>query len=239
MRVTGIFLLLSYFSVISQSYTKYSSTAVTYPKTKGLLMSQSNLERADLLHQVASMAEKIEMLSRENAQLRISAASPPANFYAIEYPPFPAWYEDIKSSSDYSVVDEVVREWNDENWRLSEGGFSGTDFVHSRSRAPVRVLEYLIIHRSSVGREPSTDLNDGLFYPSLVGPAYFSPAAESHKGLCHGGSMCALMDDAIGWMGFCISGRPKEWTGFTVQVNAAHALLVYIFTKKYHLCDRQ
>jgi hypothetical protein len=34
--------------------------------------------------------------------------------------------------------------------------------------------------------------------PSLVGFVYFSKQAESHKGLCHGGSMCALMDDAIG-----------------------------------------
>ena len=108
MRVTGIFLLLSYLSVISQSYTKYSPISVAYPTTKGLLMSQSNLERADLLHQVASMTEKIEMLSRENAQLRISAASRPADFLVINYPPPPAWYEDIKSSSDYSIVDETV-----------------------------------------------------------------------------------------------------------------------------------
>ena len=35
------------------------------------------------------------------------------------------------------------------------------------------------------------------------------------------GSMCALMDDAIGWMGFCSSGQVKPWSGFTVQVNTA------------------
>lgn len=226
MRVTGIFLLLSNLFQISQSYSKVSSDTRIYLQHKALQMSQSNLERADLIQQVAFMAEKIEMLSRENAQLKIAAASPPFESGSIKYPSLPAWFENIKRISDYSVVDDTVREWNDESWRLSAGGFSGTDFVHSRSRAPARVLEYLIIHRSDVGSETSTDVNDGSFYPSLVGPAYFSDAAESHKGLCHGGSMCALMDDAIGWMGFCISGRPREWSGFTVQVIMHQTVLL-------------
>lgn len=37
----------------------------------------------------------------------------------------------------------------------------------------------------------------------LVGPAYFGPHAESHRGLCHGGSFCSVMDDAIGQQQCC------------------------------------
>ena len=47
------------------------------------------------------------------------------------------------------------------------------------------------------------------------------PEAESHRGLCHGGTMCALMDDVVGWTGFCATGVCKPWSGFTVQINTA------------------
>ena len=53
----------------------------------------------------------------------------------------------------------------------------------------------------------------------LQGAALFTPNAESHKGLCHGGTMCAVMDDVIGWVGFCVSGACLPWSGFTVKVN--------------------
>ena len=55
----------------------------------------------------------------------------------------------------------------------------------------------------------------------LVGAAHFGPGAESHRGLCHGGTMCSLMDDVIGWTGFCATGVCKPWSGFTVQINTA------------------
>ena len=33
--------------------------------------------------------------------------------------------------------------------------------------------------------------------------------------------MCSIMDDAIGWIGFCVTGKCKPWTGFTVQINTS------------------
>ena len=33
--------------------------------------------------------------------------------------------------------------------------------------------------------------------------------------------MCSIMDDAIGWIGFCVTGECKPWTGFTVQINTS------------------
>lgn len=53
----------------------------------------------------------------------------------------------------------------------------------------------------------------------LTGIVHFTSRAESHKGYCHGGSMCSIMDDIIGWTGFCASGRCLPWSGYTVQVN--------------------
>ena len=29
------------------------------------------------------------------------------------------------------------------------------------------------------------------------------------------------MDDVIGWVGFCVTGKCKPWSGFTVQVNTS------------------
>lgn len=211
--IENIVVLLNLF-LISSSFIQLRPTASLDRMDKSLKLSETRLENTDLLSQIAELNAKIESLSLENTQLRDTAS--PA--MAIRYPCLPEWFTSMKAHGDSCAVDDFVREWHDEKWRTSEGGFSGTDYVHSRSRAPVRVLEYLIVKRPNLTREPAKDVREGAFYPSLVGPAYFSGAAESHKGLCHGGSMCALMDDAVGWMGFCITGEPRGWTGYTVQV---------------------
>jgi hypothetical protein len=53
----------------------------------------------------------------------------------------------------------------------------------------------------------------------LSGVVHFTRHAESHKGYCHGGSMCSVMDDVIGWCGFVVTGQLLPWSGYTVQVN--------------------
>ena len=64
--------------------------------------------------------------------------------------------------------------------------------MHSTS-AGVQILEYHLLGPEKTDQE----LENNYSY-SLIGAAYFSERAESHKGLCHGGSMCALMDDIVG-----------------------------------------
>lgn len=124
------------------------------------------------------------------------------------------WFNSLKSVPGAEILD--IREWRDENWRTTEGGFAGRDFIHSKT-ASVRILDYLKIPAKEADPSGLTEYN----FPRLVGPAHFTPRCESHRGLCHGGSFCALMDDAIGWMGFCVSGEVKPWSGYTVQVNTA------------------
>eukprot|EP01036_Dinobryon_divergens_P030140 gene30140-39337_t len=127
------------------------------------------------------------------------------------------WIDVLKSNYQGTVV--TLREWKDEEWRKdpSGGGFSGTDFCHSKSSA-VQIQEYLLFSKSdSHLLSKSCELE----YPFLIGAAFFNEKCESHRGLCHGGTFCALMDDAIGWMGFCFSGEVRPWCGYTVQVNTA------------------
>ena len=124
------------------------------------------------------------------------------------------WFNSLKSVPGAEILD--IREWRDENWRTTEGGFAGRDFIHSKT-ASVRILDYLKLPAKEADPNGLTEYN----FPRLVGPAHFTPRCESHRGLCHGGSFCALMDDAIGWMGFCVSGEVKPWSGYTVQVNTA------------------
>ena len=118
----------------------------------------------------------------------------------------PNWYTGFKSNN--ANCGEVVKvlEWDNESNRNSDG-FVGTDFCHS-AQSHVRILEYFLY-------------NNGATHHSLLGAVYFSPHAESGRGYCHGGSMCAIMDDAVGWMGFCYTGSVKPWNGFTVQVNTS------------------
>lgn len=33
--------------------------------------------------------------------------------------------------------------------------------------------------------------------------------------------MCTVMDDVIGWTGFCTTGKCRPWSGFTVQINTS------------------
>ena len=215
MRAVEISLVFANLLIVCRSFHQLSYMASSNQLHFSHQMSKSE---EDTTCQVEKIAKKMEKLMLENAELkRVASAT-----VVINYPALPEWFVELKSHADCCLVDDYVREWNDEPWRTSAGGFSGTDYVHSRTSAPARVLEYLIVKRPILGDDNTKDMNEGVFYPSLVGPAYFSAAAESHKGLCHGGSMCALMDDAIGWMGFCISGKPREWTGYTVQVKQYH-----------------
>mmetsp|Transcript_14988 Transcript_14988/g.28203 ORF Transcript_14988/g.28203 Transcript_14988/m.28203 type:complete len:252 (+) Transcript_14988:166-921(+) len=87
-------------------------------------------------------------------------------------------------------------------------GWKGCDLVHSIS-SPVRVLEYRVKYANQTRGEGTT----------LTGLVHFTNMAESHRGYCHGGSMCSIMDDVIGWVGFCATGQCIPWSGFTVQVN--------------------
>jgi len=123
---------------------------------------------------------------------------------AFASPSLPSWFVRVKESPGAKKLD--VREWVDEEWRNSEGGWKGNDYVHSPTAA-CRILEYVM--RSG----------EGSAFPSIVGACYFSSRAESHKGFCHGGSLCALMDDCVGWLGFCVTGECKPWSGYTVQID--------------------
>lgn len=77
-------------------------------------------------------------------------------------------------------VDSTYREWEDMAWRKSRG-WMGQDFVHSKTSPGPRVLRYFYDRRTS----------------SLIGIVKFGPGSESHAGLCHGGSMCAVLDDVV------------------------------------------
>ncbi|CAM9499703.1 unnamed protein product, partial [Ectocarpus fasciculatus] len=123
-----------------------------------------------------------------------------------------------------------VREWEDPVWRAAHpneggGGWRGTDYVHCPKAAGVRVLDYLLFGPSGDASTPAGE--QGIDY-SLVGVAHFTEKAESHVGLCHGGSMCALMDDVVGWLGFCADGELKPWSGFTVQIDTALKKAVHV-----------
>lgn len=56
---------------------------------------------------------------------------------------------------------------------------------------------------------------------TLTGVTHFTRRAESHAGYCHGGSMCSLLDDVIGWVAFLVTGKCIPWSGFTVQINTS------------------
>jgi len=165
----------------------------------------------------------------------------------LTWPKLPPWAieEERKSwgqllhllewEDDYDSIDRKSKGYRELN------GWKGSDLIHS-STSPVRVLEYRLKYKNhaSCGDSEkivdSTECNDRMTQPqtdmseipsaasptnaaTITGIIHFTSRAESHKGYCHGGSMCSIMDDIVGWTGFCASGRCLPWSGYTVQVN--------------------
>lgn len=89
-------------------------------------------------------------------------------------------------------------------------GWTGTDLCHSAT-SPVRCSHYAIQYKD----------NNGGVGTTLTGVAHFTPNAESHSGMCHGGAMTSVMDDVIGWTAFHVTGQCVPWSGFTAQVNVS------------------
>ena len=118
--------------------------------------------------------------------------------------PPPAWFAAL--ASDPGLARVALPEWdNGPAWRR-RNGFKGSDYAHGPDAA-VHVAGYFLA--GVPGGVGST----------LTGAVHFGPGAESHRGLCHGGTMCTVMDDVVGWTGFCSTGACVAWSGFTVQVN--------------------
>ena len=130
------------------------------------------------------------------------------------------WFAAIESKKGVDLVN--AREWQDIAWRNKEGGYKGQDFIHGPAAA-VRIYDYVLVQEEAFDElgidKEAMNMTDG--YPMLVGAVHFTERAESHRGFCHGGSFCAVADDAIGWMGFCQSGKVENWSGFTAQINTS------------------
>ena len=110
----------------------------------------------------------------------------------------PAWLRGLFSDATQRRL--LMREWEDAEWRV-QAGWKGTDLIHDPVGRGVQVLAYFW-HAESL---------------TLTGIARFGPAAESHRGLCHGGAMTSLMDDLCGHI--CFVSAISPWCGATVQVN--------------------
>ena len=126
----------------------------------------------------------------------------------------PNWVQDQRDDWGSPLS---VHEWDDVDSYRQKNGWQGRDLVHD-AKAPVRVLEYFVNYGQGI---PGTPLKKGGVGTVLTGISHFTKRAESHKGYCHGGSMCSLMDDIIGWCAFLTTGECIPWSGFTVQVNTA------------------
>jgi acyl-coenzyme A thioesterase PaaI-like protein len=150
------------------------------------------------------------------------------------------WEGDVQSPEHATLTDESQSEpispTSRETSYRERNGWKGTDLVHSKD-SPVRITHYFCRYGPGTDiRLPTISSNTTVTESQpptppqphrggagtvLTGMVYFSPAAESHAGYCHGGSMCSIMDDAVGWVAFCCTGSVQPWTGFTVQVNTA------------------
>jgi hypothetical protein len=152
-KVTLIFILLSFCLANINSFPRFSHV---FKRINTSQINQQKTAEMDLKQvEIESLNDQLTRLKQENEILKNALNS--SRFLTVEYPQLPSWYEEIKSNQESSIVDNDVREWNDEKWRCSEGGFSGTDFVHSRTRAAVRILEYAIIKQPILGIEASLD----------------------------------------------------------------------------------
>jgi acyl-coenzyme A thioesterase PaaI-like protein len=139
----------------------------------------------------------------------------------------PVWLENLLE--DHCLGERLhVPEWEHEDGHRHKHGWRGHDLVHS-PHAPVRITDYFVHYGPGTDIPLATTTTErGGAGTVLTGIVEFTAAAESHAGYCHGGSMCSVMDDVVGWVAFCVTGCVRPWTGFTVQVNTALSKPVYV-----------
>jgi acyl-coenzyme A thioesterase PaaI-like protein len=148
-------------------------------------------------------------------------------------PSIPKWWVDIHNycvKADNNALFVTTPEWpsgSDDGCSYRQGnGWQGNDFIHSVNSA-VRIIEYVVFDKLNDESNPHVDVDEENMRYILVGLVHYTPAAESHKGYCHGGSMTAVMDDVLGWAGFCCDPDHTDgpvivpWSGFTVQVDCS------------------
>lgn len=152
-------------------------------------------------------------------------------------PCLPDWVRLGKTGgSSWGETLEVL-EWQDDGGEYrSKNGWKGHDLIHDRL-SPVHILDYYVKYGPGITHKDANNNNDdnnpdakpairyknfsrGGIDTTLTGIVHFTKRAESHQGYCHGGSMCSIMDDVIGWVGFLVTGECHPWSGFTVQVNS-------------------
>ena len=114
----------------------------------------------------------------------------------------PKWLQYLFTSTKYKRV--YMQEWEDHLWR-EKNGWKGKDLIHNRDNNAVFIPCYFYNKDEKI----------------LTGPVHFGNNCESHRGLCHGGSMTSVMDDICGHIAFlgCEKTHSKPWRGATVQVN--------------------
>jgi acyl-coenzyme A thioesterase PaaI-like protein len=115
------------------------------------------------------------------------------------------WLLPLWDDPAYESVAPRYPEWGPDaaSYRRANG-WLGHDLVHSARASGPRIVGYWV--------ERATR--------TLVGIVRFGPGCESHRGLCHGGAMCSVLDDVLGHTAFISDGAAKgPWSGATVQVN--------------------
>ena len=100
-------------------------------------------------------------------------------------------------------------------------GWQGRDLLHD-TQSPIRITHYFVRYGSGgpdCGLPFTSSSVRGGVGTLVTGLVHFTARAESHKGKCHGGGFCSVMDDVLAWCGMVVSGRCLPWSGVTVQVN--------------------
>jgi hypothetical protein len=132
----------------------------------------------------------------------------------------PDWVQEGQELLSWGEELEVM-EWKDDDGTYrKKHDWQGRDLVHDKD-SPVRVLDYYVRYGPGITAQNDGDCTAektilcerGGVGTSLTGVAHFTHRAESHRGYCHGGSMCSLLDDVIGWVAFLVTGECRPWTG--------------------------
>lgn len=143
---------------------------------------------------------------------------------------YPDWYKQLQPTWGEKVV---VPEWQQDSTSSSSSyrannGWKGRDLIHDPTAA-VYIPDYFCKYGNNTNFGEGQRRRGGVG-TTLTGLVYFSERAESHPGYCHGGSMCSVMDDVIGWVGFMVTGQVLPWSGFTVQVNTSLQKPIPVFS---------
>ena len=117
----------------------------------------------------------------------------------------PEWEQEEEEKEEHTTNSTTTTTNHHTTTYRSQHGWKGNDLIHSSLTSNVHLMDtYYVKYNTTTNTTNTTNTTTHhAIGTKVTGRVHFTQNAESHRGYCHGGAACSIMDDIIGWTAFC------------------------------------